>query len=138
MERRDFLKIAGAALACFGLGRTRRVEAATVPLFNCMVAGFQYYEGPRCIHTLRPGDPLLLVREPHNPYDELAVAVHTRDNVKLGFIPRHINEVPAMHLNNGKDLHGLVHRINPEEPPWEMLEISVVMSTRDFGRRTGR
>jgi|GEM_PF-5219400 len=61
--------------------------ALAVPLFNCAVAGFQYYDGLRCIPTIRPGDRLDLVREPDNPHDEKAIAVYAPMTVNLVICP---------------------------------------------------
>lgn len=54
------------------------------------IAGAPHHPGARQrIASLRPGKALQLRREPGNPHDRNAVAVHdTRDDLKLGYVPR--------------------------------------------------
>jgi group I intron endonuclease len=55
------------------------------------VRGTYYYDAPRRhqMGELRPGQQVVLVHEPTNPYDANAVAVHLRHpRAKLGYIPR--------------------------------------------------
>jgi hypothetical protein len=128
MIRRQFLKSILAGLTVLGLPRSRSVAASSLPLFNCMVAGFQYYDGPRSIGSLTPGTLLHLVREPGNIHDSKAIAVYTNERWKLGYIPRNINEIPAAHLDQGRKLHALVCRVQEDAPPWDRLEITVFLS----------
>lgn len=52
------------------------------------IAGSSHYPGAvEQIVRLHPGQQLLVVREPKNPYDVNAIAVHLR-NQKLGYFPR--------------------------------------------------
>lgn len=54
-----------------------------------VVVGSRYHTGAdERLRGLRPGDQLLLLREPLNPFDKHAVAVTTLDGVKLGYVPR--------------------------------------------------
>lgn len=61
---------------------------------------------PRAEETLRS-----LPREPSNPHDACAVAVHMADGAKLGFIPRVANEPVATLLDSGQKLSAIVSRI---------------------------
>ena len=129
MNRRQLLKsdLDGFALLCLPLSRCS-CTAFSIPLFNCTVAGLQYYDGPRCIQTIRPGDRLDLVREPDNPYDEKAIVIHAPNDGKLGYLPRYLNEIPAALLDYGKKLHAFVNHADPATPHWDMLDITVVMA----------
>ncbi len=129
MIRRQFLKSVLAGFALLGLPRARSASSSSsIPLFNCSVAGFQHYDGPRCIRNLCSGNRLDLVRESDNPHDEKAIAVHSPEGTKLGYIPRYLNEIPAAHLDRGKKLHALISHVEPGAPFWAMLEITVVMA----------
>ena len=128
MIRRQFLKSVLAGLAFLGLPRSGSAAAPSLPLFNCMVAGFQYYDGPGFIGKLHHGTRLHLVREPGNSHDQKAIAVYTREGLKLGYIPRHLNEIPVIHIDQDRKLHGLVCSVQPDAPPWDMLEITVTLS----------
>ncbi len=114
-------------MASFFLLPFAREHTEQLPLFTCMAAGFQYYEGPVIIRELTPDDRLMLVREPDNIHDTEAVGIYTPDHRKLGYIPRYLNKIPAIHLDNGKKLYALVHHVTPYLPPWEMLEVIVML-----------
>jgi len=50
-----------------------------------------FYEGRQdVVVTMHPGDPIQLVRDPHNPYDPNAISVRTMDNRSLGFIRKEL------------------------------------------------
>ena len=60
-----------------------------MPVMKTYIAGAPYHEGTRdAIAKLRRADELVLVREPSNPHDRNAVAVHAADGTKLGYVPR--------------------------------------------------
>jgi hypothetical protein len=94
-------------------------------LFRCLIAGFQYYQGPRILPHLAVGQELVLQREPENPYDDLAVAVHTTTGQKLGYLPRHLNEIPAALMDNGRQLTAGITNLSRNAPPWEMVELEI-------------
>lgn len=126
MDRRTFFKttVAGLLSAILPTGRQVTALPLAMPLFSCMVAGFQYHDGPTLIDRLRPGDRLTLLREPDNSYDRLAVAVHTGDS-HLGYLPRTGNGVPAALMDQGRRLRARVLTVAPQARPWNMLEIAV-------------
>lgn len=60
-----------------------------MPVMKTYIAGAPYHTGAReAIAKLRGGEELVLVREPSNPHDRNAVAVHAADGTKLGYVPR--------------------------------------------------
>ena len=128
MTRRQFPKSVLSGLAFLDRPRSHSVAISPLPLFNCKVAGLQYYEGLRIIDTLQPDQRLNLVREPKNTHDPSAIAVFTPDNRKIGYLPRYLNKIPATHLDNGKKLYAVVYYADPGALPWEMLEVTVTMS----------
>jgi hypothetical protein len=74
------------------------------------------------VESLKPGTPAVLVREPTNRFDPLAVAVYI-DGHRVGYIPRQQNRVlagfidetgqsweqPAALAQDGKDAAAVVH-----------------------------
>lgn len=53
------------------------------------IVGSQYHPGAReAVAKLKRGAVLLLRREPDNPHDRNAVAVHNEIGKKLGYVPR--------------------------------------------------
>lgn len=60
-----------------------------MPVMKTYIAGAPYHTGAReMIANLRRNEDLVLVREPSNPHDRNAVAVHAADGTKLGYVPR--------------------------------------------------
>jgi hypothetical protein len=77
---------APAALAAPAPTPRRRVR-----IQETHVAGLDYYDVLAHQHTLAPGAPLTLRREPENPHDANAIEVLTPSGAKLGYVPRHRN-----------------------------------------------
>lgn len=73
------------------------------------VAGVAYYQAMTLKDRLRPGDPLLLRREPDNPYDGNAIVVLDARGRKLGYVPRVDNEVPARLMDAGNPLAATIY-----------------------------
>lgn len=61
---------------------------------------------------LADGDEVTLVREPDNPYDPSAVAVH-HDGLKLGYIPRGRAPEFAGPMDRGATLRAKIHLAPP-------------------------
>lgn len=91
------------------------------------LAGFQYHQGERLWPRLRPGQPLTLVREPHNPYDPRAVRVDWRGR-KLGYLPRHENTAVSQMLDRGAPLTARILRLRQSPDPWERVRLGVELS----------
>ena len=79
--------------------------------------------------SLMPGAPLVLRREPDNPYDEHSIMVLTESGEKLGYIPRDRNEVPARLMDAGKSLFS---RLNAKEWYGDWLRISARIFLKDL------
>ena len=67
--------------------------------------------GPGFIENLRGadestsvGDKLELIREPLNQHDTNAIAIYTKSGIKLGYIPKKCNVIPAQLMDCGKEL----------------------------------
>ncbi len=73
--------------------------------------------------ALQEGDRVQLFREPENEYDEYAVRIDAQPvavseeektevsaSVKLGYIPRQYNKIPARLMDAGKYLYGVVRK----------------------------
>jgi len=104
MRRRDVIN---ALCSLLGLGAivTRRAGAATpreILLAGMHVAGTAYYDAETAADRLRPGQRLVLRRQPDNRYDALAIEVLGPEGHKLGYVPRRRNEMPARLMDAGK------------------------------------
>lgn len=85
------------------------------------VAGFQYHAGMRnpTVRWLGPGSPLAVHREPGNPYDSKAIALHAADGQRIGYVPRTVNLVPANLLDWGAVITAEMSLWQPDADPWE-------------------
>lgn len=71
------------------------------------VKGFAYVPQRDALAALlRNGEPLLLRREPDNPYDCKAVKLLRVDGSPIGYLPRRYNAIPAALLEQGQQLSG--------------------------------
>ena len=101
-------------------GRIREVlppepKLPFVFLLQTHVAGTYYHDLGQHGEALAFWDALMLVREPQNPYDPQAIAVHSLEGEKLGYIPREINAPLAALMDQGEKLVAyLVHRYHRE------------------------
>lgn len=128
MERRGFLKGLGSLLAAVPLwsptaASPRRRE---VLIQRSPVAGFQYHQGEAVWDRLRPEDRLVLVREPQNPHDDLAVAIYWQ-GAMLGYVPRAENEIVAGLLDQQVPLFARITEMQVSRDPWSRLEVEVLM-----------
>lgn len=76
------------------------------------VAGTAYYEARRVGGDLRPGEALVLRREPDNAYDDLAIEVFAAAGPKLGYVPRADNEPFARLMDHGKSVTAEIIDVN--------------------------
>ena len=97
-----------AAESVRGGARRRRLT-----LVETYIAGTAYYEARRVRGALRPGELLVLRREPDNAYDELAIEVFTGAGAKLGYVPRADNEPFARLLDAGETVTAAVIDVDP-------------------------
>ena len=82
------------------------------------IAGARHREEALAAATLAPGDRLELRREPDNPHDANAIAVHGGGR-HLGFVPRELAEEIAPALDAGASWSAVVlreQRASPRDP----------------------
>ena len=89
------------------------------------LAGFRYHEAKAAFPEMRPGDPLVLVREPDNPYDANAVRVEWRGR-KIGYVPRRQNEALAWAMDRGEPVSARVSRLRDHRNPRERIQFEVL------------
>lgn len=90
------------------------------------IAGFQYWYGATVLADLKPGERLALVSEPDNPHDPNALAIY-RGSVKLGFVPRSENELPALlaFYGHADILELCVQQVNPSAATYEQVYVGL-------------
>lgn len=137
ISRRAFLKLLASTGAGLFLAQYDRSNPyiRRVYLFETRVAGFQYHDGmqPEVAARLVPPLDLVLVREPENPYDELAIAVYTLDGYHLGYIPRAENQILAAIADQDVLIGAELIEFRPhlvERAPWNCMYIRVFQAIK--------
>lgn len=97
-------------------------------ILSAYVAGYLYHAGPKFESRLAPGQPLLLVREPDNPRDRLAVRLDWQGHT-LGYVPRFKNADLARRLDAGERLSAFLSYIDPTAKPWQRVAFVVEVET---------
>ncbi len=125
ITRRRVLKLLGLAA---GAPLAPGAEAAppSLMLLHTVINGMAYYDGgPDVVERLKEGTPLLLRREPTNPYDRNAIEVYTEAGIKLGYLPRRDNAVLANLADQGMPLTATVTGAEPSMWPYDCVELKV-------------
>ena len=87
-----------------------------VVLFRTFIAGTSRVGGiEELAEHLYPGEDLKLIRDPENWVDDLAIQVHTKEDIKMGFIPRIDNVIPSALMDAGKTLFARIAVIDSTE-----------------------
>lgn len=104
----------------------------TIVLLTSPVAEFQYHNGEAVWGKLRVGQPLTLVREPRDSYDDSAVRVEWK-GYTLGYIPHIENHVVARLLDRGEKLSARIAELkdkgNSWEWDWERVRVEILLET---------
>lgn len=78
-------------------------------LFTTYVYGI---EETAAITELHNNDYLYLYREPHNELDNRTIIIKTKSGSKIGYIPKHDNQIISRLMDAGKKLYGIVSDIS--------------------------
>ena len=118
-SRRAVLSGFAAAATTLGLGAP--ATATPTPLLDFAIAGGGHHGLYDVIGRLAPGVRLTLVREPRNPFDADAVAVHL-GTLRLGYVPRMASAGVAALLDGGRAVTATVGRrldVEDAEEGWD-------------------
>jgi len=74
------------------------------------------------------GDGVKLLREPANPHDEFAIAVHTAGDARIGWVPRTHNPVLARLMDAGKRL---VAKVVSKQLEGHWLNLRIAISLKE-------
>jgi hypothetical protein len=125
MTRNEFIR---GLLGTFGLAilpKSMVHQYCKIYLLQSFIRGFRFYEGPELLQAMKEGDMLELVREPNNPHDNCAVALHFNQH-KLGYLPREDNEILSRLLDAGViELLAEITHLKPQAAAWENVHIAV-------------
>jgi len=104
-----------------GAAETIRVLVQSSPL-----AGSQYYAVAELWSQIKPGDRLILIREPDNRHDRKAIRVEWNGR-HLGYVPRAENRAVAQAIDAGEKLEARVSRLRDDPNPWRRVEFEVFL-----------
>lgn len=90
------------------------------------LAGSQFYALSSVWNEIRPGDKLLLTREPDNRHDSNAIRVE-HEGRQLGYVPRTENRALAAAMDRGEQLEARVSRLRKARNPWQRVEFEVYL-----------
>ena len=76
------------------------------------------------VKTLNVGDPLVLRREPDNPYDRRAIEIFDGAGRKLGYVPRRDNPAVARMMDAGETMRATVTHVARD---WRFHEVRFVL-----------
>lgn len=106
-----------------------RVFAAEVSaqllLQDSPLAGFQFHAGKKLWPQMHVGDELVLVREPENIHDRLAIRVEWK-NQAIGYVPRRDNADVARLLDHGVKLVARISRLAESRDPWVRVRFEIL------------
>jgi len=102
-------------------------KEAGVRLMEVPVAGYRVHDGPRVESSLTAGAKLRLQREAANVRDVRAVAILTDAGARIGYVPFHLNAIPARLLDGGIPLGARVVSLEPQLPPWRRLRVEITI-----------
>lgn len=92
-------------------------------LFDTIIAGTSYIAGFEELEPLLElGENLNFYREPNNPYDTEAILIKTKNDIKIGYVPKRDNIIFARLMDAGKLLYG---KIESKEIIGEWRKISI-------------
>lgn len=98
---------------------------ANLLLQDSPLAGFQFHAGKKLWPRMRVGDALVLVREPENAHDPLAIRVEWQGQ-HIGYVPRRENRDMARLLDRGVRLFARISRLAESRDPWARVRFEIL------------
>ncbi len=111
------------ALLAFNAGAA---ESVKILVQSSPLAGSQYYALSAVWQEIRPGDKLLLTREPDNRHDANAIRVEWNGQ-RLGYVPRAENRALAAAMDRGEQVEARVSALRKAKNPWQRVEFEVYL-----------
>lgn len=127
MNRRKIIKTLLGTAAVGFLPWNLVARPPTKKVYRGYVAGYQYQSSSEYQQLMKAGDPLDLVREPQNFYDNNAIAIFW-NGTKLGYIPKKHNLVLKNMIDEGIGLVSIIKTITLVAESWERVEVEVYVN----------
>lgn len=97
---------------------------ARIILQTSPLAGFQHHAGLALFALMAPGQPLVLLREPGNPFDPKAVRVEWY-GVQVGYAPRADNVDLARLMDRGTPVAARILHLQDSRDPWKRVLMEI-------------
>lgn len=127
-SRRNWLRtfLGATAVAIASRSRVSHASApvASIELLECAIAGFQFHAGERLWPDLAVGQSVELMREPANPYDANAIAVHWHGE-HIGYVPKLANRALARRLDQQLPTVAAIASLQRHYDPWQRVNIHI-------------
>ncbi len=121
-----FLPTISLLAAALLLAPPALAEEVKVLVQSSPLAGSQFYALSRAWKEIRPGDKLLLKREPDNRHDANAIRVEWNGQ-QLGYVPRAENRALAAAMDRGERVEARVTALRRARNPWQRVEFEVYL-----------
>jgi hypothetical protein len=92
--------------------RYPQVRAIHTKVYGVSFANADGSKRQQIAERCRPGDPLMLVREPDNPHDPWAIAVRTQAGAQLGYIGYHLSRRLAAEMDAHRRITAEIVRVS--------------------------
>jgi len=126
MKRFDFIK--SSIISTLGIILPKWKDTGNkIFITKFYIAGFSYYDGDEVIEKLKIKDELKIVAESENPYDRRALAVNTKDDKKLGYVPRIENPIQTRIQRQNYNLTAEIEKINLHEDDYRKVKVKLYM-----------
>ena len=99
-------------------------------LTESVIAGTSHIQDQSVLSEMKIEDRLIMIRRPENGYDPYAIELQDAKGRKAGFIPRKNNAILARLMDAGKELYGVVDKIQNANGTYWIVELKIFM--RDF------
>jgi hypothetical protein len=115
-----------AVLALLACAAVAGAQTSEILVQTSVTAGLAHHEAKAVWERIKPGDALVLAREPGNVHDPSAVRVEWNGHM-LGYLPRTDNEAVARQLDRGNRLQARVVRLGQYRNHRRRLEVEVYL-----------
>ena len=103
---------------------------ANILLQDSPLAGFQFHAAKKLWPQMRVGDVLILVREPQNEHDRLAIRVEWNSH-HIGYVPRRENRDVARLLDRGEEVFARISRLAESRDPWARVRFEILTPLKE-------
>lgn len=99
--------------------------------FHTKVVGVTFDDRQNLVRSLAPGHPLLVEREPQNPYDSNAVAIRCEDGRQIGYLKRLVAAAIAPQMDRGAAYRAVVEGVTGGEDNSRSLGVNILVSVAE-------